>query len=272
MPFTISHTAAVLPFGRMLRQAKLLSAAVIGSMVPDFGLFVPYYWSRYETHGIVPLFRFCLPMGLLCYWLFQLHIKPATLELMPGRLHELWREEGRPAPWLSGKQWLLAAIGVLLGAVTHLIWDGFTHENARGVRLFGSLASGQVSIAGRELVWYRFLQHASSVVGLAFVIAFMWRTIARAAEHPDTEPRVFDRDERHRWFRMYVIVACLATIVVFLLWPPKIVWIHLGNNIVRAAVSSIWGIAASLVIVSAMIRFAMRKKSIERARVVQRGI
>jgi hypothetical protein len=264
MPFTISHTAAVLPFGRVLRQAKLLSAAVIGSMVPDFGLFVPDHWSRYETHGILPLFRFCLPVGLLCYWLFQLHIKPATLELMPTRLHELWHEEGRPASWRSGKQWLLAAIGVLLGAVTHLIWDGFTHENARGVRLLSGLDDVRLEFAGRDLMWYRFAQLSSSVLGLVFVIGFVWRVIARASEHPDSEPRIFDRKQRHRWFAMYVLGAVIATSIVFALWPRTIVWAHIGNTITRAAICSIWGLGASLIVVSVLVRFAIRKQRIQR--------
>jgi hypothetical protein len=260
MPFTISHTAAVLPFGRVLRQAKLLSAAVIGSMVPDFGLFVPYYWERHETHGIVPLFTFCLPVGLLCYWLFQLHIKPATLELMPGRLHDLWHEEGRPAPWLSWRQWILAGIGVVLGAVTHLAWDGFTHENARGVRLLSILDDMRIAFAGRELPWYVFLQHASSAIGLAFMLAFLWRAVSKAAEHPDNEPRLLDRDERHRWFYAYVVVAVIGTVVAFLLWPPAINWTRIGYNITRAAIASIWGVAASLIIVSAFVRISLHRK------------
>jgi Domain of unknown function (DUF4184) len=272
MPFTISHTAAVLPFGRTLRQAKLLSAAVIGSMVPDFGLFVPFFWARYETHGIVPLFRFCLPMGLLCYWIFQLHIKPATLELMPGKLHELWREEGRPASWLSWKQWVLAAIGVLLGAVTHLIWDGFTHENARGVRMLSALDDVRVAFAGRNVSWYRFLQHTSSVVGLLFVAGFVYRTIARAAEHPDSEPRILDREQRHRWFTAYAVAACIGTIIVFFLWPHPIVWRHIGFNIARAAIASIWGIALSLIVVSFFVRLEISKERARRSSAAQRGI
>ena len=269
MPFTISHTAAVLPFGRILRQTKLLSAAVIGSMVPDFGLFFPYYFNRWETHGIIPLFRFCLPLGLLCYWLFQLHIKPATLELMPARLQDLWREEGRPAPWLNLRQWMLAAVGILLGAVTHLAWDGFTHENARGVRMLSILDDVSVGFAGREFSWYRFAQHASSVVGLAFVLVFVWRTYSKAAEDPEHEPRIFSREERHRWFGVYVGVAILGAIVVFLLWPPKINWAHFSNNVVRAAISSIWGIALSLVITSTFLRIEIRRRRLVRGEVVR---
>ncbi len=42
MPFTISHAAAVLPFARLLARWRLLSATIIGSMVPDFGLLLPW--------------------------------------------------------------------------------------------------------------------------------------------------------------------------------------------------------------------------------------
>jgi hypothetical protein len=210
-------------------------------------------------------------MGLLCYWIFQLHIKPATLELMPGKLHELWREEGQPAPWLSWKQWVLAAIGVLLGAVTHLIWDGFTHENARGVRMLSALDDVRVAFAGRNVSWYRFLQHTSSVVGLLFVVGFVYRTISRAAEHPDSEPRLLNREQRHRWFTAYAVAACIGTIIVFFLWPHPIVWQHIGFNIARAAIASIWGIALSLIVVSFLVRREIGKERARRSSAAQRA-
>ncbi len=70
MPFTISHAAAVLPFSRPLARWRLLSAAVIGAMVPDFRIFFPGM-PRVETHSIVALLTFCLPVGLITYWVFQ---------------------------------------------------------------------------------------------------------------------------------------------------------------------------------------------------------
>ena len=51
MPFTISHAAVVLPFARLLVRWRLLSAFVIGAMVPDFGLFFPWRMHRFETHS-----------------------------------------------------------------------------------------------------------------------------------------------------------------------------------------------------------------------------
>ena len=64
MPFTISHAAVVLPFSRLLARWRLLSAVVIGAMVPDFGLFLPWHMPRFETHSAVGLFTFCVPVGM----------------------------------------------------------------------------------------------------------------------------------------------------------------------------------------------------------------
>jgi hypothetical protein len=61
MPFTISHVAAVLPARRWLRHGGLFSAAVIGSMAPDFGVLLPLHLSRAATHGARALLSFCLP-------------------------------------------------------------------------------------------------------------------------------------------------------------------------------------------------------------------
>lgn len=262
MPFTISHVAAVLPFARFLRQGKLLSAAVIGSMVPDFSLFLPEQMPRYETHGLPALFAFCLPMGLLCYWTFQLHIKTATLELLPGKLHDLWREDGRAAPLHSVRQWLLAAIGVLLGALTHLIWDGFTHENARGVRMLSALDEVRVTFLGHEFSWFRFMQHSSSVIGLAFVLWFVWLGVSRAEGHVDTQPRLLQQHERRVWFTTYVAVAVVAAILTFIgFWLRRHYSWDLGSTLGMAAKASLWGIALSLLIVSALVKRQLRSNS-----------
>ena len=83
MPFTLSHTAVVLPFSRYLARWRLLSACLIGAMVPDFRVFLPWHLQRFETHSVVALFTFCLPVGLLTFWLFQLLLKVPVVEVLP---------------------------------------------------------------------------------------------------------------------------------------------------------------------------------------------
>ena len=134
MPFTISHVAAVLPFTRPLARWRLLSAAIIGSMVPDFGWFLPWRPARFETHSFDALLTFCLPVGLASYWMFQLLVRRPVLELLPPGAYARWRASETPADYRSAKQWIWAACGLLAGAITHLVWDAFTHEGGRGVR------------------------------------------------------------------------------------------------------------------------------------------
>src|ERR1700735_1069593 len=130
MPFTISHAAAVLPFARPLARWRLLSAADIGSMAPDFGWFLPWRPARFETHSVDALLTFCLPVGLAAYWLFQGVIRRPLLELLPTAAYLRWQGPTPRADYKSLKQWGLAACGVLGGAITHLVWDAFTHEGA----------------------------------------------------------------------------------------------------------------------------------------------
>ena len=57
-----------------------------------------------------------------------------------------WRPFSSPADFASLRQWVLAGCGVLTGAVSHLGWDAFTHENARGVRMIPWLEEPIVEI------------------------------------------------------------------------------------------------------------------------------
>ena len=109
MPFTISHTAVVLPFSRWLARWQLLSAATIGAMVPDFRVFFPGM-PRVETHSIAALFTFCLPVGLITYWVFQRFIKSPILEVLPEGPYARWRPFAAEASIRSLRQWLLASI------------------------------------------------------------------------------------------------------------------------------------------------------------------
>ena len=50
-------------------------------MAPDFGLLVPGFLSRLQTHSLASLLTFSLPAGLLSYWLTLLLARPAVVEV-----------------------------------------------------------------------------------------------------------------------------------------------------------------------------------------------
>ena len=173
MPFTISHAAVVLPFARLLVRWRLLSAFVIGAMVPDFGLFFPWRIHRFESHSTLALLTFCVPVGLSHLLGFPILDQGADAGgVAGGRLCAL-------APFfLAGglRQHPPVDTGRLrrmTGAVTHLVWDAFTHENARGVRMIPWLEEPIVEIGNHHMAGVRLMQDGSSLFGLVVVIGLV---------------------------------------------------------------------------------------------------
>jgi hypothetical protein len=214
MPFTVAHIAAVLPGFRSLTRARIFTAAVIGSMVPDFGLLLPLTPTRLQTHSATALITFSLPVGLLAYWLTIYLLKPAIVEILPDAAYLRVRASDASAPPAGPWRWLLTAGAILLGAATHIIWDGFTHENARGVRMFPVLDEGGPEIDGHPLQLYHWLQYGSSVVGLALVImaTVMWLRHAPSSAMPVARP--LPAREREGWLSLYLLLPLLALVTM----------------------------------------------------------
>jgi hypothetical protein len=204
MPYTLSHLAAVLPFSRWLARWQILSAMVIGSMVPDFGYLLPIQPPRVLTHSAVSLLTFSVPVGLLSYWIFQRWIKVPLFNLLPDPAYLRWRPFATPAALSSPLHWLLATGGVLVGAVTHLVWDGFTHEDARGMRMMPELDDWRFELNGHHLMGARLIQDGSSVLGLAIVLALLIYALRRG-DTAVAGPRALGATQRRNWLLAYAI-------------------------------------------------------------------
>jgi hypothetical protein len=247
MPFTISHAAAVLPFSRLLARWRVLSAAVIGSMVPDFGWFMPWRPTRFETHSADALLTFCLPVGLAVYWLFQLVIRTPIFELLPSGAYARWRSSQAPADYKSLKQWLLAACGVLVGAITHLVWDAFTHQGARGLKLLPSLEDSAVEISGHRIAGPVLLQDANSLIGLAIVIGFLLYGLRPGKPDGQAPARRLSRGERGTWLIAFVLMAT-ALSTLFFIWRHHVPIPHVPIS--GAAIAILRGLAAAILLVA----------------------
>ena len=255
MPYTISHTAAVLPFSRWLKPRRLLSAAVIGSMVPDFGYLLPHRPLHAETHSLHGLVTLCLPVGIAVYWLFQLLIKPAGVEALPDGTYARARPVAASARIGAARDLLRAAVGVFAGAVTHLVWDGFTHEGARGVQMFPSLADTYGDIAGHRLVMYAILQQLSSLAGLAVVFYVAWRALSVPAPTPRPVRRLASA-EREAWGIAYPACALLAS-AVLLAFTGLGIGLHAWLD--STAIAVLRGLAIAAVVVSAALRIRLAR-------------
>jgi hypothetical protein len=139
---------------------------MIGSMSPDFAYFLPGEPVRIATHTIPGLFVFCWPVGLVLWLLFVRVLEQPTLALMP----ESWAARIVPPhrDW-TFKRLLVASAAVILGALTHLIWDSFTHANTPVTSTLNGLHSAAFEVDGAGYPWYAVLQHVSTVIGLVFL-------------------------------------------------------------------------------------------------------
>lgn len=260
MPFTIAHAAAVLPFSRPLARVRLLSAALIGSMAPDFGWFMPWRPARFETHGAVSLFTFCLPVGLFAYWIFQRLVKGPLIELLPTGAYARWRDVAAPADYTNIMQWVLAACGVLAGAVTHLVWDAFTHEGARGLRMIPALDDHAVAIGTFHLSGPRLLQDANSLAGLIVVIAILAYGLRRGPAAQPALRRRLDTGERRAWIGVYVLAAAALSSIFFLMKHPESTAHGLLLPISSTAIAVLRGLAAALLSVSVCLQLRLRTR------------
>jgi Domain of unknown function (DUF4184) len=218
-------------------------------MAPDFGFFSPWRPARFETHSPDALVTFCLPAGLAAYWLFQRLIRTPILEILPPGAYARWQTSAAPANYRSLRQWLFAALGILGGALTHLIWDTFTHEGARGVRMVPAL-DDPVDIGGHHFGGSRLLQDGSSILGLIAVFAVLAYSFRPGRPEDESQPRRLAPRERHLWILAY-LVAAIGLSVLFFAFRHQPLLLITGRSLISAAIAALRGIGAALVVTSA---------------------
>ena len=162
MPFTPSHVAAVLPFGRL--RVLPFAALAAGSMSPDLPYFLPGLRSLGGwTHTLAGIVTLDILLGL-ALWALWRSVSAPLHELVPAGIRERWTPPG----WAVGSWWALPA-AIALGAATHVGWDEFTHAGRWGTTHLDFLAASYPSPLG-PLAGYRYAQYASGVIGLAVLI------------------------------------------------------------------------------------------------------
>jgi hypothetical protein len=212
MPFTVSHAAAVLPLHRLGRAELPLTALMIGSMAPDFGYFFAHDASRTLTHSFASLPVFSLPAGLLVWLFYIVVLEKATITLLPDRWHTRFaHSDALTLPLL-----LRACVAILLGAVTHLLWDAFTHRGTFVTDAWPALQGPTPGFSWMPI--YHLLHGLSSVVGLAILIIWL-RHLHRQPARSLIRP--YKISERTR-IRANALLLAAALVGALLEWLPYV--------------------------------------------------
>ncbi|MGN8554170.1 UNVERIFIED_CONTAM: DUF4184 family protein [Microbacterium sp. SLM126] len=256
MPFTPSHAVVALPF---IRTPLVPAAIAVGAMAPDLPLFVrglPLHYGRTHDLAWVPA-TVVLALVLLLVW--RVVLRPAARELAPSwlsaRLPGEWDRgagaavqetlsitsvsgPGADRRWrVSGRGMLLLVISLLLGVVSHIAWDLFTHEGRWGVGILPVLAEEWGPLRG-----FKWLQYGSGVVGLAII--GVWALISlsrRDGSAPVT--RVLPAAVRWAWWISLPVVLGLAWFAGIAIWGPlddDFTVAHLAYRVLPPA-CALWG-------------------------------
>jgi membrane-bound metal-dependent hydrolase YbcI (DUF457 family) len=210
MPFTPSHAIVALPF---IRTPLVPAAIAIGAMTPDLPLFLRGVGLNYGfTHTAANVVWTAL-LAFVLFLVWRVVLRPAVGELMPrwiaARLPEDWADSGATAAGRAvgvglGRPLYPAflAVSLMLGVLSHILWDQFTHEGRWGVDLLPVLDQMWGPLSG-----YKWLQHGSSVLGLVGI--GLWAVLRLRAARP--------RAEVSRWVAGGVRVAWWLSLPVILI-------------------------------------------------------
>lgn len=186
MPFTLTHVLAVVPIKQTIWKKASLSALIIGTVVPDWPLYISLSPSYQVTHSLTGLFTTCVPLGFALYLFFHIVLKKPVFELLPQPFRQ--RLNCFMASPLSFHFYdiLTTILAIMVGAMTHIVWDTLTHQWGWGVTLFPSLNNVFFTIMGVEVRGYKLLQYGSTVVGIPILSLYlaMWFR----SSHPQSVP------------------------------------------------------------------------------------
>ncbi|MGF6906375.1 DUF4184 family protein [Fusobacterium sp. PH5-44] len=173
MPFTFSHPSIVLPLKKLSPKWFSMTGLIIGSMLPDFEYFIRMRMKSTFSHNIHALWYFHLPIGIIIAFIFHNLIRDFLIDNLPlflkSRFHYMkninWNDYFR-------KKWYLIVYSLVLGTLTHLFWDSFTHLNGYFVKIFPVLKSF-VYISGKKVYYFKILQHTSTILGALVIFIFI---------------------------------------------------------------------------------------------------
>jgi hypothetical protein len=173
MPFTLSHPVAVWPLRKLCGQSIPLAALVIGAMVPDIAYFVALRPTGHLGHTPWGVCVQGLPSGLVIYALWVWVVRRPWRETFPEWIVARWEPERSPAGMVA--RLVRVSLGVVMGALTHIVWDSFTHKTGLVVEHMSMLTQ---MYGGVEV--YRWLQYGGGVVGLVGVCLWMGLWLLRS--------------------------------------------------------------------------------------------
>jgi hypothetical protein len=234
MPFTPAHPAIILPF--VNRKYFSTTGLIIGSISPDFEYFFKASVSGVHGHTLPGIFYFDLPVTVFLALTFHLSVKQSLIPNLPQFL----QKRLQPLRQLDFKHFIkqhyfISIYSVILGAASHIFWDGFTHNGKFFVEYLPIYKGTYVPFQGVKYpLWYA-LQHISTAVG-GIIIIFYVACLPIQSTQEFMPPRI----------SYWIVLILLASVFFTLRFMLFTVTFNLGN----AVVTSISALLLSICLIS----------------------
>ncbi len=154
------------------------TAMAMGSMAPDWEYALHGSRLDFDGHSLVAVVLFCTPIAVVAAMVLR-RVAPVLFAFVPSPswmpLRQL-RLLGARRPTLP-----TTVASAFVGALSHVIWDLFTHNDRWGAEHIALLRSTAVSAFGHDLTWAKVLQYAGHTVGAAVAVLLLAKLLRSGA-------------------------------------------------------------------------------------------
>ena len=228
MPLTISHPIATAPIWYASGRKLDLSALVIGSISPDIPYFIYLHPVYAPGHSLTGIFIYCLPPSLILFFVWKTVVRIPIFTLLGTETQTLKKSKAFSISYL-----LQLAIAIILGSLTHVLWDASSHYNGWFVLNYLWL---QKTVFGLPL--YKWNQYGSGVIGLLGII-FWWLQQNHSIKHRSKQVSISKNLRLFAWMSLFACSAFLAITAILVHHSDG-----MGTNaLIRGVVGSISGVA-----------------------------
>lgn len=171
MPFTLTHPALVV-FNK--NNNLNLLGLILGSMAPDFIYFILFNPSSNLGHTLNGFIFFNLPLCFLLAYIITTIIKCPFISNLPFGLSKYYTyllDDKNKS--ISLKNVIVFTYSSLIGMLTHVFWDSFTHKTGFFVKNIKFLTES-FNILSFKIPIYKILQHGSTIIGFFIILAFLY--------------------------------------------------------------------------------------------------